>query len=274
MTPIQLTISNNMLNISINVSDLLSAGSINISLNNNNNNNNNNINNNQIEQQVIKIPVANAEVIDDITNVTFRKPRPTKKIKKRHNLIIEDDEELEKEKEEPLMLCKAVSLEKNDMDISDNDESNNKKRKYISHKYERDADGLIQCPYCDCKKKNLSTISMHVSVNHASEMGRESNPFKCEHPGCNKRFPIKTRLQHHVNNHHVIENLDCPFPGCKYSDAKNKQTLYTHYVRKHMNYETMCNGNVCNTCNSTKPTGIIYHLATCNANSPFCKSIV
>ena len=119
MTPIQLTISNNMLNISINVSDLLSAGSINISLNNNNNNNNN-----QIEQQVIKIPVANAEVIDDITNVTFRKPRPTKKIKKRHNLIIEDDEELEKEKEEPLLLCKAVSLEKNDMDISDNDESN------------------------------------------------------------------------------------------------------------------------------------------------------
>lgn len=263
MTPIQLTISNNMLNISINVADLLSAGSINISLNNN-----------QIDQQVIKFPVANAEVIDDITNVTFRKPRPTKKIKKRHNLIIEDDEELEKEKEEPLLLCKAVSLEKNDMDISDNDESNNKKRKYISHKYERDADGLIQCPYCDCKKKNLSTISMHVSVNHASEMGRESNPFKCEHPGCNKRFPIKTRLQHHVNNHHVIENLDCPFPGCKYSDAKNKQTLYTHYVRKHMNYETMCNGNVCNTCNSTKPTGIIYHLATCNSNSPFCKSIV
>jgi hypothetical protein len=266
MTPIQLTISNNMLNISINVSDLLSAGSINISLNNN-----------QPEKQVIKIPVANAEVIDDITNVTFRKPKTTKKEKKRPKLIIEDDDEeieLEKEKEEPLLLCKEISLQTNDNKQNDNDESNNKKRKYISHKYERDADGLIKCPYCDCKKKNLSTISMHVSVNHASEMGRETNPFKCEHPGCNKSFPIKTRLQHHINNHHVIENLDCPFPDCKYSDAKNKQTLYTHYVRKHMNYETMCNGNVCNTCNSTKPTGIIYHLATCNSNSPFCKSIV
>jgi hypothetical protein len=272
MTPIQLTISNNMLNISINVADLLSTGSINISLNNN-----------QLDQQVIKIPVANAEVINDITNVTIRKP--IKKTKKRPNLIIEDDDdneqqekEKEKEKEEPILLCKEVSLEKNDMNISDNEisdnEINDKKRKYISHKYERDADGLIQCPYCDCKKKNLSTISMHVSVNHASEMGRESNPFKCEHPGCNKSFPIKTRLQHHINNHHVIENLVCPFPDCKYSDAKNKQTLYTHYVRKHMNYETMCNDNVCNTCGSTKPTGIIYHLATCNPNSPFCKSVV
>ena len=98
MMPIQLTISNNMLNISINVSDLLSAGSINISLNNN-----------QPEQQVIKIPVANAEVIDDITNVTIRKPKSVKKEKKRHNLIIEDDDEeiekeIEKEKEEPLLL--------------------------------------------------------------------------------------------------------------------------------------------------------------------------
>jgi hypothetical protein len=259
MTPIQLTISNNMLNISINVSDLLSAGSINISLNNN-----------QIEQQVIKIPVANAEVIDDITNVTIRKPKPTKKIKKKHNLIIEDDEELEKEKEkeEPLLLCKEISLQTND------NKQNEKKRKYISHKYERDADGLIQCYYCDCKKKNLSTMSMHVSINHASEMGREANSVKCQHPGCNKSFPNNNRLQQHIKNHHVIENLDCPFPDCKYSDAKNKQTLYTHYVRKHMNYETMCNGNVCNTCNSTKPTGIIYHLATCNSNSPFCKSVI
>jgi hypothetical protein len=245
MSSIQLTISNNMLNISINIADLISTGSINISLNNTNNNN-------QIEQHVIQIPVANAEVIEDVTNVTFRKPKSVKKEKKRHNLIIEDDEV-------PLLLCK---------------ETNEKKRKYISHKYERDADGLIQCYYCDCKKKNLSTMSMHVSINHASEMGREANSVKCQHPGCNKSFPNNNRLQQHIKNHHVIENLDCPFTDCKYSDAKNKQTLYTHYVRKHMNYEAMCNGNVCNTCSSTKPTGIIYHLATCNHNSPFCKSVI
>ena len=87
MTPIQLTISNNMLNISINVADLLSTGSINISLNNN-----------QVDQQVIKIPVANAEVINDITNVTIRKP--IKKTKKRPNLIIEDDDDNEQQEKE------------------------------------------------------------------------------------------------------------------------------------------------------------------------------
>ena len=245
MSGFQLTMDNKVINISINIADLLTHGSINISLNQAS------ISPSEIAQIMpIQVAVAEAEVIDDTSNVTFRK---VKKQKQKTQLIIEEDE--------PLIIEKCEDVKE-------------KPKKYISHKYERDADGLIQCPYCDCKKKNLSTISMHVSVNHASEMGRESNPFKCEHPGCNKRFPIKTRLQHHVNNHHVIENLDCPFPGCKYSDAKNKQTLYTHYVRKHMNYETMCNGNVCNTCNSTKPTGIIYHLATCNSNSPFCKSIV
>ena len=114
---------------------------------------------------------------------------------------------------------------------------------------------------------------MHVAANHASEMGKDVNPHKCEHPGCGKTFPIRTRLQHHINNHHKIDNLCCPFPDCGYSDSKNKATLYTHYVRRHMNYETMCRGTVCNTCGSDKNTGIIYHLATCHQSSPFCKVV-
>jgi len=240
MSPIQLTISNNTLNISINIADLVNKGNININLNN------------LLNAEQVQIPVAEATIIDDVKNVTIRRPTKKNIMKKTPKMLIVEEEsesELEVEQKET-------------------------KRKYISHKYERDQDGLIQCPYCDCKKRNLSTISMHVTTNHASEMGRESNPFKCEHPGCNKSFPVKTRLQHHINNHHKVENLDCPFDGCNYSDAKNKQTLYTHYVRKHMNYETMCNGNVCNTCNSTKPTGIIYHLATCHPSSPYCKTCI
>jgi hypothetical protein len=244
MSPIQLTISNNTLNISINIADLVNKGNININLNN------------LLNAEQVQIPVAEATIIDDVKNVTIRRPTKKNIIEKRPKLLIVE-EESESESELELEV-----------------EQKETKRKYISHKYERDQDGLIQCPYCDCKKRNLSTISMHVTTNHASEMGRESNPFKCEHPGCNKSFPVKTRLQHHINNHHKVENLDCPFDGCNYSDAKNKQTLYTHYVRKHMNYETMCNGNVCNTCNSTKPTGIIYHLATCHPSSPYCKTCI
>lgn len=252
MNPIQLNITNNVLNISINVADLVNKGTINISLNNLLNN---------VQQN---IPVVEAKIIDNVNNVTFRKK--TNKKPKQLLIIEEDEEDILKEKE--------LSDEEIELELNDEDKKQKTKRKYISHKYERDEDGLIQCPYCDCKKRNLSTVSMHVSTFHASEIGRESNPYKCQHPGCNKSFPIKTRLQHHINNHHKIETMDCPFPGCKYSDAKNKQTLYTHYVRKHMDYETMCNGNVCNTCNSTKPTGIIYHLATCHPDSPYCKTCI
>jgi hypothetical protein len=240
MSSIQLTVANNTLNISINIAELLNKGSINISLNN---------------QLNPEIPVA--ELVTDNTNVTIRKK--TRKIKEhvKKMLIIEEDEE-EKEVEEPIMLCQEVVKEV-------------EKKKYISHKYQTDNNGLLMCPYCDCKKKNLSTLSMHVSVNHASEMGKEVNPHRCEYDGCSASFPIKTRLHHHIKNHHEIENLCCPFPNCKYIDSKNKATLYTHYVRKHMNYDTMCKNNTCNTCGLTKNTGIIYHLATCNPDSPFCK---
>jgi len=244
MVPIQLNISNNTLNISINIADLLDKGSININLNNQNVSN------------MLAIPVANV--------VSVEKQKKTKK--RPVKLVIEDSED-----EEPLLLCKEVEPVTEEEILSE--EEREEKIKKIRHIYERDDEGMIKCPYCDCKKKNLSTISMHVKVNHATEMGVELNPHICNYEGCNKSFPIKTRLQHHINNHHKIENMNCPFPGCNYTDAKNKQTLYTHYVRKHMNYETMCKGNVCNTCKSVKPTGIIYHLATCHPSSPYSKKL-
>ena len=243
MSVFQLNMDNKVINISINIADLLTHGSINISLNQAS------ISPSEIAQIMpIQVAVAEAKVIDDISNVTFRKVK-THKQKQRRHLLIEEEQPIENEilKEQP--------------------------KKYISHKYEKDEAGLLKCPYCDCKKKNLSTISMHVSANHASEMGKDVNPHKCEYPDCGKTFPIRTRLQHHINNHHKIDSLCCPFPNCGYTDSKNKATLYTHYVRKHMNYDTMCRGTVCNTCGSDKNTGIIYHLATCHQASPFCKPV-
>ena len=243
MSVFQLNMDNKVINISINIADLLTHGSINISLNQAS------ISPSEIAQIMpIQVALAEAKVIDDISNVTFRKVK-TQKQKQRRQLLIEEDEPIKNEilKEQP--------------------------KKYISHKYEKDEAGLLKCPYCDCKKKNLSTISMHVAANHASEMGKDVNPHKCEYPDCGKTFPIRTRLQHHINNHHKIDSFRCPFPECGYTDSKNKATLYTHYVRKHMNYDTMCRGTVCNTCGSDKNTGIIYHLATCHQESPFCKPV-
>ena len=244
MSVFQLNMDNKVINISINIADLLTHGSINISLNQAS------VSLSEINQlPPIQVAVAEAEVIDDTSNVTFRK---VKKQKQKTQLIIEEDE--------PLIIEKCEDVKE-------------KPKKYISHKYEKDEAGLLKCPYCDCKKKNLSTISMHVAANHASEMGKDVNPHKCEYPDCGKTFPIRTRLQHHINNHHKIDSFRCPFPECGYTDSKNKATLYTHYVRKHMNYDTMCRGTVCNTCGSDKNTSIIYHLATCHHESPFCKLV-
>ena len=259
MSVFQLTVDNKVLNISINIADLLAHGSINITLNQT-----------AVSQSIqspaiqvaevitdtTKVITDTTKVIDDTTNVTFRTPKKSQKkgpkvVKQKKQLIIEEDYEAS--------LLNEVLEEKG--------------KKYISHKYEKDESGLLKCPYCDCKKKNLSTISMHVAANHASEMGKEVNPHKCEYPDCGKTFPIKTRLQHHINNHHKKDSLCCPFPECGYTDSKNKATLYTHYVRKHMKSDNMCRGTVCNTCNSDKNTGIIYHLATCHPDSPFCKTI-
>jgi len=205
MSSIQLTLDNKTFNISINNAELLTKGTINISLNNL-----------KDEMSTLQIPVA--EVIDDTRNVTFKRP---KNIKKNKTVLLI--------KEKHFQLGKQV--------LYTGDE---KKKKYISHKYEKDENGLLKCPYCDCKKKNLSTISMHVSVNHASEMGKEVNPHKCEYPNCGKSFPIKTRLVHHIKNHHQVDSLCCPFPNCEYTDSKNKATLYTNYVKKHINYEKLC----------------------------------
>jgi len=248
MSVFQLTVDNKVLNISINIADLLAHGSINISLNQTA----------TISQsiqppviQVAEVITDTTKVIDDTTNVTFRTPKKSQ-TKQKKQLIIEEDDEA------PL-LQEVLSEEKG--------------KKYISHKYEKDESGLLKCPYCDCKKKNLSTISMHVAANHASEMGKEVNPHRCDYPDCGKTFPIKTRLQHHINNHHKKDSLCCPFPECGYTDSKNKATLYTHYVRRHMNSDRMCRGTVCNSCNTDKNTGIIYHLATCHPDSPFCKTI-
>ena len=94
---IQLNLSNTTLSISINISDLLNKGFINISLNNQVNA--------QVEAQVntyIPVAVAEAKIISDTTNITMRKKK-----RKPTLLILDEYEEVE-----DMLLCKEVSLKK------------------------------------------------------------------------------------------------------------------------------------------------------------------
>ena len=70
---IQLTMDNKILNIYINIAELLTKGSINISLNN------------LSDEKPITIPVAVAEVVDHTTNVTFRRHNVVKKKQTSHS---------------------------------------------------------------------------------------------------------------------------------------------------------------------------------------------
>jgi hypothetical protein len=137
--------------------------------------------------------------------------------------------------------------------------------------YAKNADGDLLCKHCSYTTKKQSTMSMHMSNTHAADEGREVNPHKCS--DCGEGFSAKTRLQHHIKNHHDITYLKCPHADCGYNKAKNTATLYPHYVKSHMPFDTMYSGEgTCNACGVFKKTGIMYHLAVCSDNSPFYKS--
>jgi len=145
------------------------------------------------------------------------------------------------------------------------------------HKYQKDINGYYICPYgCGATKKNLNTMSEHVRATHSAEYGRDAKLHKCTE--CGDGFSTKTKLQHHVKNHHTINYVKCPHPGCAYDKAKNSSSIVQHYARHHMEHMTMYTMSdsmcICNGCGaSSSKVGILYHLGICNKLSPFCKII-
>jgi hypothetical protein len=142
------------------------------------------------------------------------------------------------------------------------------------HRYEKDAEGSYMCPYCDAKKKKVNTMSEHVRANHSTSYGRNEELHNCV--DCEKVFPTKTRLDHHVKTYHEINYEKCPHPGCAYNSAKNASSIIQHYVRHHTDYQSMYHMSedkcVCNECGASSKSGIMYHLGICAKSSPFCKT--
>jgi uncharacterized Zn-finger protein len=137
--------------------------------------------------------------------------------------------------------------------------------------------GDKKCEYCPKTFKNTSTLSMHISRKHAAEAGRQIEPYACGQ--CEERFTSSSARLHHIANHHEISYTKCPHPTCKY-EGKNKQSIFTHFVKKHMDRNSMRVEIVvgveskCLTCEKVmKESAIAYHLATCNRESPFCKMV-
>lgn len=129
-----------------------------------------------------------------------------------------------------------------------------------------------KCPLCDwvCKSMNSSTFSMHMSRKHAEQLDRDPLPYACS--DCDKRFTARTHLNHHVASTHNIVYFSCPYDGCPYQ-AKNKQSLCSHYGNKHMNdIKKACMLNdICIECGKEDIiSGLAYHIAICNKSSQLC----
>ena len=112
-------------------------------------------------------------------------------------------------------------------------------------------------------------MSMHVSMKHSL-----AKKHKC--PQCPILFAEKTQLIHHFVNNHCEADIPCGFPGCPHL-FKNTTTQKMHYVRNHLKDKklyapsSMTGCVTCLTCNIfLKRANMMYHLAQCSAESPFC----
>jgi len=131
---------------------------------------------------------------------------------------------------------------------------------------------MRQCNYCDYETQNGSTMSMHVSMKHSP-----TKKHKC--PKCPKLFAEKTQLIHHFVNNHCDADIPCGFPECPFL-FKNTTTQKMHYVRSHLKDKELfapssIKGQVtCLTCNIfLKRANMMYHLAQCSTESPFCINV-
>lgn len=149
------------------------------------------------------------------------------------------------------------------------------KKQGVQHSFDKNSVGKYICPYeCQYCTVNESTMSMHISRKHGEEAGRQTNFFSCT--SCDNKFNTGTALAHHIKAAHTLASIPCKDPYCKLI-FKMEQSLCTHYVRKHMNEQsliryTAADGSTaeCLHCKKEmKTSSMTYHLAKCVPDSPF-----
>jgi hypothetical protein len=149
------------------------------------------------------------------------------------------------------------------------------KKQGVQHSFDKNSVGKYICPYeCQYCTLNESTMSMHISRKHGEEAGRQTNFFSCS--SCDNKFNTGTALAHHVKAHHETASIPCKDPYCKLI-FKIEQSLCTHYVRKHMNEQSLIRYTAadrstaeCLHCKKEmKTSSMTYHLAKCVPESPF-----
>ena len=150
-------------------------------------------------------------------------------------------------------------------------------------KYNMDYTYTYCCNFCNYWTKKQSTMCMHYAIKHRSTIektskcknnGSSSNGdlYECSH--CESSFPVKSKLQQHIKNHHTKSSqYVCPYETCA-REFKQKGSLICHVVRYHMPKNSLYYFDsdrffkkqyVCISCKKRfTRNAIIYHVGKCS----------
>lgn len=150
-------------------------------------------------------------------------------------------------------------------------------------KYNMDYTYTYCCNFCNYWTKKQSTMCMHYAIKHRSVIektskyknnGSSSNGdlYECSHCQCS--FPVKSKLQQHIKNHHTKSSqYVCPYETCG-REFKQKGSLICHVVRYHMPKKSLYYFDsdrffkkqyVCISCKKRfTRNAIIYHVGKCS----------
>lgn len=140
--------------------------------------------------------------------------------------------------------------------------------------YKKLEDGRFECIHCGELKIHQSTMYYHYQREHNTE--RNFNCSLCNFNGLTRQILEQHIAARHPANLNGVDNqFECPFDGCGFSDIR-KGNLVTHFMRTHMNKETLAilerrkteNGDgvfFCKVCEESKKSmgSFLYHSITC-----------